>query len=96
MKNFILCCKVLAKSQGLDWRKIKKPLDLQKLLNISLIELIELTQANLHPEVYNLDELCNILETTQQELILNSLNENTANCIYFYSLNFILFCNSKI
>lgn len=75
-----IATQILAKSQGLDWRKIKKPIDLQKELKSSFKELIEITQLVLHPEPYSVDEVCGILETTQQELILNSLNQNTANC----------------
>lgn len=78
-----IASQVLAKSQGLDWRKIKKPIDLQKALNFSIIELIEITQSVLHENVYTIDEVCRILETTQQELILNSLSQNTSNCKIF-------------
>ena len=69
--------------------KNKKPIELQKALNASLLELIELTEKNLHPELYAIDEICELLGTTQQELILNSLTPNTANCIF--KLNFLLF-----
>lgn len=75
-----IATQILAKSQGLDWRKIKKPIELQKALNCSLLELIDLTENNLHKDLYTNDEICKILETTQQELILNSLTQNTANC----------------
>lgn len=70
--------KVLAKSQGIDWRKIKKPLDLQKALKATLLELIDLVKLNLHPEVYTMSEVCDLLETTQEELTLNSLTQNTS------------------
>lgn len=78
-----IATQILAKSQGLNWRKIKKPIDLQKSLNSSLSELIELIDLVLHKEPYSMDEVCRILETTQQELILNSLTQNTSNCKIF-------------
>ncbi len=72
--------KVLAKSQGLDWRRIKKPLELQKALNFTLLQMIDLVNSNLHEEEYSIEELCKILETTQEEIVLTSLNQNTAHC----------------
>ena len=50
-----LSAQVLAKSQGVDWRTIKKPLDLQKTLNKSLVELIDLVKKNLHQEPYTIE-----------------------------------------
>ena len=45
----------MAKSQGLEWRTIKKPLDLQKALDASLIDLIELVKKHLHTEPYTIE-----------------------------------------
>jgi hypothetical protein len=42
--------------------------------------MIELVNTHLHEEEYTLDELCVVLETTPEEIALNSLNQNTANC----------------
>jgi N-acetylgalactosamine kinase len=50
-----LSAQILAKSQGVDWHKIKKPLDLQKTLNMSLVELIDLVKKNLHQEPYTIE-----------------------------------------
>ena len=75
-----LASQVLAKQQGLEWRKIKKPIDLQKSLGYNFIELIELVRKNLHQQEYSLDEICEILETNKEEIILNSLSSNTADC----------------
>ncbi|CAM6002984.1 unnamed protein product [Sphagnum balticum] len=75
-----LAAQVLAKLQGIDWHKVRKPLDLQKSLDTSLLDLIELTKTSLHPEDYTLSEICSILETTKEELTLNSLTQNTSEC----------------
>ncbi|CAF0952688.1 unnamed protein product [Brachionus calyciflorus] len=67
-----IATQLLAKSQGLDWRKIKKPIELQKSLNCSLLEMIELTETTLHKDVYTINEI-----------ILNSLTPNTSNLNVF-------------
>ncbi len=72
---------MLAKSQGLEWRKIKKPIELQKSLDLNLSELIQLAKLNLHEHLYSLEEICQLLETTKEEIILNSLSQNTADCM---------------
>lgn len=74
-----LASQILAKSQGLDWRSIKKPLELQKALNFSLIELVMLADKNLHAEEYTIEEVCEILETNLDELSKTSLSQNTLN-----------------
>jgi len=77
-----LATQILAKSQGLEWRKIKKPLELQKLLGLNLLELIEMAKSNMHQNVYTLDEVCQLLDATKEEIILNSLSQNTSQCKY--------------
>ena len=74
-----LAAQVLAKSQNLDWRLIKKPLDLQKALNSSLLELIQLAKKNLHAEAYTIEEICALLDTNLDELARTSLSQNTCN-----------------
>ena len=76
----------MAKSQGLEWRKIKKPIELQKILGLNLKELIDLVEKNMHENEYSLDEICQLLETTKEEIILNSLSSNTADCMKDFAL----------
>lgn len=73
-----LASQLLAKSQGLEWRKIKKPIEIQKILDLNFLELIDIVKANIHEGVYTLDEICQTLEATKEEIILNSLSQNTA------------------
>ena len=75
-----LAAQVLAKSQGLEWRKIKKPLEVQKQLDLTLLELIDLVKVNIHEGIYTIDELSNTLEATKEEIVLNSLSQNTSEC----------------
>ena len=70
--------KILAKKNGVDWRQIRKPLELQKALGKSLLELIELVRSQLHAEAYTIDEICQILETDHNELLLTTLTPNTS------------------
>jgi N-acetylgalactosamine kinase len=77
-----LATQVLAKSQGIDWRTIKKPLDLQKALKCSLIELVKLAEKNLHDDEYDIDEVCHLLETNIEDLGKTSLSQNTLNGLF--------------
>ncbi len=86
-----LATQVLAKSQGLEWRKIKKPLELQKFLGLNLVEMIEIAKKNMHQNTYTLDELCQLLETSKEEIILNSLSQNTSECNNLLIINTISF-----
>ena len=89
--------KILAKSQGLEWRKIKKPLELQKILSFTLLEMIDLVESKLHSEDYTIEEIFELLETTHDEIVLNCLNQNTANrkiTLYIQINN--LFLNRKV
>jgi hypothetical protein len=79
-KMYSIINKILAKSQGLNWRIIRKPIDLQKEMSTTLLHLIELIKINLHPHEYTLEEVANILGTSQEELIQTSLTQNTAEC----------------
>ena len=60
--------------------KILNYRELQKALGLDLAEMIDLSKKNLHTEVYTLDELFKLLETTKEEIILNSLSQNTSDC----------------
>lgn len=73
-----LAAQVLAKSQDLEWRKIKKPIDVQKQTGLSLNNLIQLVRTNMHKSTYSLDEICETLGATREEIVLNSLSQNTA------------------
>jgi hypothetical protein len=84
--------------------KILNYRELQKALGLDLAEMIDLSKKNLHTEVYTLDELCKLLETTKEEIILNSLSQNTSDCnkniklLFFELFVFVLYfinLNSK-
>jgi N-acetylgalactosamine kinase len=49
---------------------------------LSLLKLIELTKSHLHSEEYTLEEIAKCLEATEEEVIANSLTQNTSNCNY--------------
>ncbi len=49
---------MLAKARGLDWSRLLKLGDLQKELQVSLEQMLELVEEVLHPEPYSRDEIC--------------------------------------
>jgi N-acetylgalactosamine kinase len=69
----------LAKQNSVDWRNIRRLLDVQKALNRSLNEMIDLTKATLHENAYKKEEICKILDVTADELAETSLSANTLN-----------------
>jgi len=75
--------KVLAKLNGLNWRHIKKLVDLQTKLDVNLADMLKLTKKHLHVETYTLDEICNILDTNKEDIVANCLSQNTADCNLF-------------
>ena len=65
--------KLLAKSKSLDWRTIRKPLELQTALGLSTVELEKYASDTLHDAPYHLDEIAGLLEVPVDELISLSL-----------------------
>ena len=70
---------VLAKISSLDESKILKFFDLQLALNSDFDEMLQLVEKKLHKDPYSRDEVCRILEISEQELSENLLSENTRN-----------------
>ncbi|XP_043286758.1 N-acetylgalactosamine kinase isoform X2 [Venturia canescens] len=68
-----LAAQVIAKLRDEKWQDIEKLSDLQDKLVKSHDEMARLVLSDLHEEPYSLDELCEILETTQQNLESKSL-----------------------
>lgn len=66
--------------KGLDWKSIKKPLELQQALKASLPDMVELVKSSLHETEYSLTEISKLLEATEEEIVTISLNQNTAHC----------------
>lgn len=71
-----LATQILAKVKNLDWRTIRKPLELQKALNLSLIDFEQFAVDHLHEIPYSLDEIAAQLEVSVDELIQISLRPN--------------------
>ncbi|KAK9499477.1 hypothetical protein O3M35_002508 [Rhynocoris fuscipes] len=72
-----LATQILAKQNGLEWKKILKVADLQKALNCSLDQLLDLIINSLHDGYYSKDEICKLLEVSPNELEQISLSPNT-------------------
>lgn len=80
---------IIAKNKGLDWKSNRILGILQKSLNESLSNMSEISKKILHPEPYTREEVCQILDITDDELMEISLNENTKTLTEFkVGLNF--------
>ena len=71
-----LAAQVVAKKNGLEWRKIRKLLQLQEALGKPLSEMVDVIDC-LDPEPYGRDKICKILEVSREELQSESLSEMT-------------------
>ncbi|XP_063970622.1 N-acetylgalactosamine kinase-like [Lytechinus pictus] len=72
-----LASQILAKSKGLEWRKMRRLADVEKALGVSLSDMEEMVDQVLHPEPYTKDEVCGILSLSTDELNSESLSQNT-------------------
>ena len=68
---------MIAKTKGLDWKKYKRLGDLHSNLGLTLSDMIQLVNESLHKEPYSKQEVCEILEVTEEELNSLSLSERT-------------------
>ena len=78
-----LSAQVIAKAKGKDWKQVRKLLTLQESLELPLSEMAGIARDVLHPEPYTRDELCKILEITDEELQSECLNEKTKSVASF-------------
>lgn len=78
-----LASQILAKSKGLEWRKMRRLADVEKALGVSLSDMEELVGQLLHPKSYTKEEVCGILGVSQDELNSESLSPNTLHVQYF-------------
>ena len=72
-----LAAQVMAKLEGLDWHKTRKLVDLQNGLQVSLQEMPAIVDKHLHVGPYSRQEVLKILGITDEELVVESLSENT-------------------
>ena len=77
---------LLAKSKSLDWRSLRKPLELQTALGFSTVQLEKYAEETLHDAPYSLKEIAGLLEVSVEELIGLSLRP-TVNRGEFLSLS---------
>ncbi|KAF4095276.1 N-acetylgalactosamine kinase [Onychostoma macrolepis] len=77
-----IATKMLAKARGLDWSRLLKLGDLQKELQVSLEQMLELVEV-LHPEPYSRDEICKTLGISAEQLCEDILSANTQHATDF-------------
>ena len=68
---------MIAKAKGLPWRDLRRLGDVQVQLGVSLEDMVKTVAEMLHPEPYSKEELCKVLEVTEEELVTTSLSQNT-------------------
>ncbi|XP_022706467.1 N-acetylgalactosamine kinase-like isoform X2 [Varroa jacobsoni] len=78
-----LAAQLILKESGEEWKKRVRLYDVQKCLNLSLVECAELVQKILHVEPYSLEELCSIFCMSKDEFKLWALSEKTMNLTNF-------------
>uniref|UniRef100_A0A8C1NI30 N-acetylgalactosamine kinase n=2 Tax=Cyprinus carpio TaxID=7962 RepID=A0A8C1NI30_CYPCA len=78
-----IATKMLAKARGLDWSRLLKLGDLQKELQVSLEQMLELVEEVLHPEPYSRDEICKTLGISAEQLCEDILSANTQHATVF-------------
>ena len=68
---------VIAKARGLPWRDLRRLGDVQLHMGVSLADMVKTVADVLHPQPYSKEELCKILEVSEEDLATTSLNQNT-------------------
>ncbi|XP_078041180.1 N-acetylgalactosamine kinase isoform X2 [Augochlora pura] len=75
-----LAAQMIAKKGNKNWENVKRLIDIQEALGISVYEMVAVVTTNLHEEPYTLNEICEELGTTIQKLKeisrLGSLDES--------------------
>ncbi|KAG0722948.1 N-acetylgalactosamine kinase [Chionoecetes opilio] len=72
-----LATQVMAKKAGLPWRTFQKLGDLQRALDKTLLQMITLVEDSFEVRPYSKRQVCELLNTTPDELNQVSLSENT-------------------
>lgn len=74
---------ILAKKKDLQWANFQRLGDVQKALNLSLPQAVELVQKLLHKEPYTRSEICQILEMKEEDFVNNVLSARTTHGMWF-------------
>lgn len=72
-----LASMLIAKTKGLDWKKVLKLQHLQAALGLQLNEMHEVVSSSLHKEAYSRAEVCSLLDISEKELESQYLNNMT-------------------
>ena len=78
-----LASMVVAKAKGLDWQNTRKLLQLQSAVGQPLNKMQEVVSECLHKEAYSRNEICTLLEISQEKLESEYLNNMTKNMQQF-------------
>ncbi len=68
---------ILAKKKGLEWKKFRRLGDVHAALGVNIEDMVTLVSEIFHKHSYSKQEICDILEVTEDELNNLSLSERT-------------------
>lgn len=69
---------ILAKKKGLEWASFQRLGEVQKALNLSLPQAVDLVSHTLHKEPYTRAKVCQILEMKEEDFVNKVLSAKTA------------------
>ncbi|XP_076801144.1 N-acetylgalactosamine kinase-like isoform X1 [Clavelina lepadiformis] len=78
-----IAARILAKHEGLSSPELKKFVDLQNAMGASFGEMLNLVDKVLHEQPYHREEICKLLEITDEKLIETLLSKNTKHVTTF-------------
>ncbi|XP_033125151.1 N-acetylgalactosamine kinase-like [Anneissia japonica] len=72
-----LACQIMAKNKEFEWRKLRRLGSLQETLGCSFEDMLQLVEDTFKTTPYSKQEICQLLEVTEEELNAESLSDNT-------------------
>ena len=78
-----LAARIIAKQKGLNWREIKKLMMLSDALKVPLSEMSGVVTECLHHEPYSREEVCQLLEVSDDEFAAECLTEKSKDVTSF-------------
>ncbi|XP_078313928.1 N-acetylgalactosamine kinase-like [Crassostrea virginica] len=73
-----IATQILAKQSGLEWEKFQRLGQVQRALNVSLPQAVDLVRKTLHEEPYTRAEVCQILGIKEEDFVSTVLSARTA------------------
>uniref|UniRef100_T2ME93 N-acetylgalactosamine kinase n=1 Tax=Hydra vulgaris TaxID=6087 RepID=T2ME93_HYDVU len=82
-----IAAQILSNKFDFNWRNTRRLVDTQNVLNKTLEEMLEIVEEVFHKEPYSRNEICQLLNITDEELIKECLNPTTIHAQSFKLYN---------